>query len=274
MAAVELIRTDEFAYREASGEADPAGAPVVLLHGFPESSRMWEPLMTQLCDAGHRCAAPDLFGFGESPDDGPATFERNLEAFASFHGQLELGRVVLVVHDWGGFVGLAWAAEHPDEVAAMVISDTGFFSDGRWHGIAEAIRGEGGEELLAALDREGFAGLLQGAGGGFEDADVDAYWRPFEEGGRARTATVEFYRSMDFEKLGPYEKKLYELEAPTLVLWGEEDRFAPVGGAYRFEKRMRAAELVVIDGAGHFVFDEEPRRCGDEVLSFLARHGL
>ena len=70
----------------ASGtpEGDEGGDPVVLLHGFPESSRMWEPLMAELATAGRRCLAPDLYGLGDSTDDAPATFEHNLEAFTAF----------------------------------------------------------------------------------------------------------------------------------------------------------------------------------------------
>jgi haloalkane dehalogenase len=270
VASVELKITDRFAYREALPEGAESGAPVLLVHGFPESSLMWERVMEELVAAGRRCVAPDLYCLGDSPDPGPATFERNREAVTQLHHELGLGRVALVVHDWGGFVGLAWACEHPGDVAALVISDTGFFADGRWHGVAEAIRGEHGEELVNALDRDGFAGLLRADGAEFEEATIDAYWRPFEAG-RGRQATVEFYRSMDMEKLAPYDGRLGELGVPSLLLWGAEDKFAPMGGAKRFEREIPGAELVAIDGAGHFVFDQEPERCAAEVVSFLTQ---
>jgi haloalkane dehalogenase len=270
MAPVELRREGDLAYREARPEGTEAGPPVILLHGFPESSRMWVHLMEALAAAGRRCVAPDLYGFGDSTDEAPATFEHNLETFTALHRDLDLGRVALVVHDWGGFIGLAWACEHPDEVEALVISDTGFFSDGRWHGPAEAIRGEQGEAIVGALDREGFAGLLRSlAGDAFDEEDVDAYWRSFEHG-RGRQSTLDFYRSMDFEKLEPYEGKLGELGVATLLLWGADDEFAPVAGARRFEREIPGAVLVTVDGAGHFVFDEQPARCADEVVSFLS----
>ena len=269
MGEIELKRAGPTAYREAAPEGEPSGPAVVLVHGFPESSRMWEPVMEALAGAGRRCLAPDLYCLGDSEDPGPATFERNLGLFGEWLDALAPGPVALVVHDWGGFVGLAWAAGHPGLVEALVISDTGFFSDGRWHGMAEAMRSDQGEELIAALDRDGFAGLLRADGARFTDEEVDAYWRPFAEG-RAREATLEFYRSMDFEKLAPYEGKLGELEAPTLLLWGAEDKFAPIGGAHRFRKRIPGAELVAIEGAGHFVFDQERERCAREVLAFLA----
>ena len=268
MSAIELKRRGDIAYREALARGAEAREPVLLIHGFPESSLMWEPLMTSLAAGGRRCVAPDLYGLGESTDAGPATFERNLEALARFHRDLGLGRVALVVHDWGGFVGLAWASEHPADAAALVISDTGFFSDGRWHGLAEAIRGPQGEEIVAALDRDGFAALLRSAGADLDAAKIDAYWRPFEDG-RGQRATLDFYRSMDFSKLAPYEPGLKALDVPALLLWGARDEFAPLASAKRFARELRQAELVVVEGAGHFVFDEEPDSCMREVGAFL-----
>lgn len=270
MGDVELKRAGAIAYREASPDGEPSGAPVLLLHGFPESSRMWVRAMGGLAASGRRCLAPDLYCLGDSEDPGPATFGHNLEALTSWLEELALGPVALVVHDWGGFIGLAWACEHPGLVEAMVISDTGFFADGRWHGMAEAMRSEQGEELVGALGRDGFAALLRGDGATFSDDDVDAYWRPFEEG-RGRQATLEFYRSMDFEKLAPYEGRLAELGVPTLLLWGAEDKFAPIGGAHRFRKQIAGAELVAIEGAGHFVYETEPNRCANEIVAFLTR---
>jgi haloalkane dehalogenase len=267
------LRTDgSVPYREAPAPGTESGDPVLFLHGFPESSLMWVALMRALSEAGRRCIAPDLFCLGDSDDPGPATFERNVEAVAALHEELGLGPVAVVVHDWGGFVGLAWAASNPESVSALVISDTGFFSDGRWHGIAEAMRGDQGEELIGALDREGFAGLLSADGAEFSDEDVDAYWRPFADG-RGREATLEFYRSMDFEKLAPYEHELGALGVPTLLLWGADDKFAPIGGAHRFKKRIPGAELVALEGVGHFVFDQERGATTAEVVRFLGEAG-
>ena len=230
---------------------------------------MWVPLMDALTAQGRRCVAPDLYCLGDSDDPGPATFERNLEAFRALHAELDLGRVALVVHDWGAFVGLAWACENPELVSALVIADSGFFSDGKWHGMAEMLRSPQGEDVMAAIDREGFAGLIRADGADFTEEDVDAYWHPFANG-RGREATLEFYRSMDFEKLAPYDGKLATLGVPTLLLWGAEDGFAPIAGAHRFEREIPNARLVAIEGAGHFVFDQEREQTVREVCSFLS----
>jgi haloalkane dehalogenase len=267
MAAAELVRGGAIAYREALPEGEETGPPVVCVHGFPESSRMWAPLMEALAAAGRRSLAPDLYALGDSEDFGPGTFENSLERFTAWVDELALGTVALVVHDWGGFVGLAWASDHPERVDALVISNAGFFADGKWHGMAQGLRSVQGEELIGALDRAGFAGMLNPGTEIFSEAEIDAYWAPFEDG-RGQRATLEFYRSMDMEKLAPWQGKLAEVAGPTLLLWGAEDRFAPLAGAKRFEREIPGARLVALE-AGHFVFDEQRERAVAEAVEFL-----
>ena len=146
------------AYREQG----PEDAPVALmLHGYPESGFMWRDVLQAVADAGWRAVAPDLPGFGDSPADPPGTWERQVEAVERLREDLELGAVALVVHDWGGLIGLRWACDHPDAVRALAISSTGFFPDGKWHGMAQALRTEGqGEELLDNMTRDGLAAML------------------------------------------------------------------------------------------------------------------
>jgi haloalkane dehalogenase len=269
MPTVVLTETAGVVHREAR-PANETAPPVLLLHGFPESSRMWVGLMERLADSGRRSIAPDLYCLGDSTDPGPATYERNVEAVETLCDALGLERLAIVVHDWGAFIGLTWAALHSDRVEALVLSNCGFFSDGRWHGAAELLRGEQGEDAIAALDFGAFGAMLSDGGAGFSNEDLEAYWRPFADG-RGREATLEFYRSMDFEKLAPYETAPASLGAPTLLLWGEEDDFAPLSGAHRFEREIAGSRLVVVPGAGHFVFETAPERCIAEVAEFLDR---
>jgi haloalkane dehalogenase len=271
MVSVELKDEGGLAYREAVPEEE-TGAPVLLVHGFPESSLMWVAMMEALAADGRRALAPDLHCLGDSKDPGPATYERNVAAFEAWVDELELEEAAVVVHDWGAFIGLTWACKHPAAVDAMVISDSGFFSDGRWHGIAELIRGEGGEELMGQLNRETFEGILNAEGAEFTEEEIEAYWRPFEEG-RGRQATVEFYRSMDFQKLTRYQGALAALAVPTLILWGAEDQFAPISGGYRFEREIAGSKLVSIPGAGHFVYETAREECVDIVSTFLRPAG-
>ena len=250
------------AYR-AAGPAD--GPPALLLHGYPESSYMWRDLLPALGDAGRRALAPDFAGFGDSRPDPPGTWERHIEAVERFRTELGLERVLLVVHDWGGLIGLRWACEHPDAVEALVISCTGFFPDGKWHGLAEGMRTPGtGEELMDGMTRDGFAAVMRESAAGIADDAIDEYWKAFGNDDRRR-GQLELYRSGDFQKLAAYD--LAELGVPALILWGEKDGFAPVAGAHRFHKELPDSELVVLD-AGHFVFEEAPEESTRAVVRF------
>jgi haloalkane dehalogenase len=273
VSAAELKSAAGLGYREAlPRRGAPDAAPVLCLHGFPETSYMWRTVLDAVAASGRRAIAPDLPAFGDSPPRPPGTWAQHVEAIGRFHDELALGPVWLVVHDWGGLIGLRWACDHPEAVAGLVISDTGFFPDGRWHGMAKALREEGqGEQLLDAFERKGFGEMLASFSPGFDEAAADEYWRVFssEEG---RLAVLTFYRTCEFSELAPYQDKLAALDVPTLLLWGENDQFAPLGGAYRFKKLIGDAELVVVEGAGHFVYADEPQRCAREIVEFLDRN--
>ncbi len=257
------------AYREAAPAA--SGAPVALLvHGYPESSYMWRGALPALAAAGWRALAPDLPGYGDSPPDSPATWERHVEALERFRSELELERVALVVHDWGGLIGLRWACDHPGAACALVVSDTGFFPDGKWHGMACALRTEGeGEQLVDGLDREGFGAMLAGVSADIGADAADEYWKAYADEERRR-GQLELYRSGDFEKLEAYQGRLAALELPALVLWGEEDPFAPVAGAHRFVRELPGAQLAVIPGTGHFVWEDAPEDAAAALVDFLS----
>jgi haloalkane dehalogenase len=251
-------------------ESGPADGPVaLLLHGYPESSFMWAGVMPAVAEAGWRAVAPDFAGFGDSPPDPPGTWRRHVESVERFRRELGIERCVPVVHDWGGLIGLRWACDTPGAVSPIVVSGTGFFPDGKWHGMAAMLRTEGeGEKLVSELDREGMARMLRAVGRGFGDQAIDEYFKAFgsEDG---RRGVLELYRSGDFETLEPYRGRLAELGVPMLALWGDDDVFAPPAGAYRFQKEVSGTKVVVIEDAGHFVFEDDPERCEREVVAFL-----
>ena len=260
------------AYREQAPEGRQRGDPVLLVHGFPGSSYFWTTLMDALASAGRHSIAPDLLGFGDTPPDRPATWERHVEALGRFCDEIGLERTALVVHDWGGLIGLRWACDNPGVASAIVVSGTGFFADGKWHGLASMLRTpKEGERLVSEIDRPGMAAMLS-AVGRFSDRAVDEYFKTFatEDG---RLAVLEMYRSGEFSKLEPYRGKLAALDVPMLALWGAEDVFASPASAHRFAKEVPGTEVVVLEEAGHFVFADDPEACEREVLGFLDRAG-
>jgi haloalkane dehalogenase len=256
------------AFREAGERGSPA---VLLVHGYPSSSYMWTPLLAELAARGFHAVAPDLAGFGDSAPDPPGTWERHIESLERFRTELGLDRLALVTHDWGVMIGLRWACEHPDSVQALVISDGGFFSDRRWHDLANAMRTPGqGEELIEAITREAFEATMRQSSAGMTDAAIAQYWKCFADPVRRR-GHLELYRSGDFEKLAPYDGSLAALGVPALIVWGENDRFASARMAQRFHEQIPDSELVLFSEAGHFVWEDEPEQSARAAGDFLAR---
>jgi haloalkane dehalogenase len=269
-----LKRTGGIAYREAEPSKPSDGLPVLCIHGWPQSSYMWRHLLPELASTGRRAVAPDLPGFGDSPSDGPGTFERHVEALERFRRDIGVDRVVLAVHDTGGLIGLRWACDHPEAVGGLVITNTGFFPDHEWTEIAKTMRTPiQGEALVDSVSREGFATLLQEASDSFDEPALDEYWKLFStEGGRR--GMLELYRSFDSDELKPYQQRLAALRVPTLILWGKQDEYIPVDYAVRFAGQIPGSRLVLLEGVRHFLFEDEPERCNREVLDFLMQAGI
>jgi haloalkane dehalogenase len=270
VAEIELKKAAGLTYREMVPAAQARLAAVLFIHGVPESSYMWRHALPVVAGAGRRAIAPDLPGFGDSPLDPPSTWERQLDALDRWWGAVGLVRAILAVHDWGGLIGLRWALERrPDEIAGLVLSNTGFFPDGKWHGMAKVMRSEGqGEALMESVSRELFDGYLEASGLEADERAAEEYWKSFSTPER-RQGILDLYRSGDFEKLEPHRGRLGELGVPTLILWGTKDEFAPVAGAHRFAREIEGSSLATIEEAGHFVWEDAPERCNAELLRFL-----
>jgi haloalkane dehalogenase len=261
---------DGIAYREALPDGWDGSGPVALaIHGYPTSSYLWRNLLPEIAAAGYRAIAPDLPGFGDSPADLPGTWERQVEHVERFRRALGLDRAALLVHDWGGLIGLRWACDHAGVASALVITDSGFFPDGKWHGMANTLRTEGeGERFVEAVDRNLLGAAMRQISPSIPDEAINEYVKAFSDTDRRRSQ-LDLYRSGDFPKLEPYRGKLAALGVPTLIVWGAKDEFAPVAGGYRFQKEIPGARLVVLEEAGHYLMEDEPRRLGEEVRSFL-----
>jgi haloalkane dehalogenase len=256
-------------------EAGEPGAPVALLvHGYPNSSYLFRDVMPAVAAAGWRAIAPDLPGFGDTPlGERSGTWEEHVEALDEFVAEQELGPVALIVHDWGGLIGLRWAVEHPGAARALVIMSSGFFPDGKWHGLARAMRQPGElDGMMEAMTRDAFEDVMRQVEPHAGPEAVAEYWKGFATR-EQRLAHLELYRSGDFSKLAPYEGALAALGVPTLLLWGATDDYAPLAGAHRFAREIPHAELVVLDDAGHFLMEDAPQRVGDEIGRFLSGVG-
>jgi haloalkane dehalogenase len=253
------------------------GPPVLLLHGEPTSSYLWRHLIPPLVANGYRAIAPDLIGFGRS--DKPAdvswySYDRHVASIAQLVDGLGLRGITLVVHDWGGPIGLRFAVEHEELVDRLVILDTGI-GGGRapselWLRFREAVRKAGGEIDPARL-------VESGTVNGLSDEARAAYAEPFPTA-ESKAGVLAFPELVpaepDHPNAAPMNRVRDALRSwtkPTLIVWGAQDAALPPALAHVFADLIPGAgEPVVLDGAGHFLQEDRPDELAAAVLGFLA----
>lgn len=233
------------------------GAPVLFLHGNPDTKETWAEVLEELRGAPLRCLAPDLPGFGaSSPDPGPQTLER----FAAWTAALVTAlcgeeRVHLVVHDVGGFYGLPFVASWPERVASLTILNTLFWPDYRWHAFGRAWRTPLlGELVMACAKRWVFVSEVRRGSRGFPRALAEAAYARVTPA--ARRTVLRLYRAMDPAVFAPWEPRLLAASAqvPTRVIWGERDPYIPA----HFADRFGAERVERLSEVGHWPMVEQP----------------
>ena len=256
------------------GGPPTAEEAVVFVHGNPGSSRDWEDLAAKVSEFG-RAVALDMPGFGRA--DKPEDFDYTVGGYARHLGaalaELGIRRAHLVLHDFGGPWGLAWAAAHPNEFASATLINTGLLLGYRWHYLARIWRTPVlGELFMATTTRPGFGLLLKhGNPRGLPRAFVDRMYADFDRG--TRRAVLKLYRATNAPARLSLElaKTLRPLARPALVVWGKHDPYIPVQVAERQQKVFPDAQVVVLERSGHWPFADDPARVAAAVVPFLRR---
>ena len=257
-------------------EAGPAEATaaVVFVHGNPGSCDDWEPLVGAVGATGMRALAFDLPDFGETI--APAGFEHSAPGYAGFLdaalGALGVERVHLVLHDFGGPIGLTWTASHTDRLASLTLIDIGILPGYKWHRLARIWRTPVlGELFQATTTRPAFRAMVnrsepRGLPRPFIDRMYDHYDR------RTKRAVLKLYRATDDP--GAPEPLLLEAlrraDPPALVIWGGGDAYLPASYAERQRDYLPRAEVHVLPHSGHWPFADDPATVERLLLDFLA----
>ena len=251
---------------ELAVEDHGAGVPLVLLHGFPLSMAMWDPIRPGLAEVA-RVITPDLRGFGASDKPGG---HYSMSSFADdllrLIDALGLERIVLGGHSMGGYVTLRFAAAHADRLAGLVLVDTR----------AEADPPEGRarrDSAIARIEREGGAGFLDDfVPNLIAPATRDRSPRFFAEL-RAIAAEVPDHVLAGCLR-GMRDRPdstglLCELDVPALVVVGSEDAITPPASARAMAELLPRATLAVIPGAGHTPPVERPLPTAEAISGFI-----
>jgi pimeloyl-ACP methyl ester carboxylesterase len=257
-----------------AGPRDAAEA-VVFVHGNPGSADDWEALLGALPE-GLRGVALDLPDFGETL--APPGFAHDVPAYAGFLQQaletLGVVRVHLVLHDFGGPIGLVWLAMHIDAVASVTLMDTGILPGYRWHRVARIWRTPLLGELFQAV--AGRPALLRrvlnrGEPRGLPRPFVDQMVRHYDR--RTRRAVLKLYRATDDPGAAGAEFAAYVAprDIPALVVWGEGDAYLPAHYAERQRDAFPSADVHVLAGSGHWPYADAPETVERLLAEFLGR---
>ena len=265
------------------------GDPVVLLHGNPTWGFLWREVMLPLLAAGKRVIVPDQIGFGfsEKPTREDAhSLDGHAANLTALMRQLDLRRITLVCHDWGGPTGLSFALANPDRIGALVIMSTWAWPlpPAEFHtrifpwrlmhapligpyllGKHAALAGRG--VYLSVVNRECFRDNAQAA---YEAVLPDPAtrmltwvwprWIPLDDTARA------------FDRFAWLEQKLAKSSWPTMLVWGREDEVfdaATFGG--RFKRMLPHAEGPHLVTGRHFLQEDSGAEIGALIRDFVAR---
>jgi pimeloyl-ACP methyl ester carboxylesterase len=272
-------------YREAGPKDGPA---LLLLHGLPSSSRMFEPLFARLSDDYH-LIAPDYPGFGHSDWPDPKTFAYTFDHYAEimnhFTEVLGLSLYTLYMQDYGGPVGFRMALQHPDRIEALVVQDAVAHNEGlgvNWKTRrafwADRAANEGvlrTNLLSLATTRTRHVG---------NDSNVDRYdadlWTDefafLCQPGQAEIQSDLFYDyRTNVDSYPKWQAWMREEQPRLLVIWGKYDLSFDPGEPDRYRQDVPNAEVHVVDG-GHFALDTAADEIAALVQGFVdsSRGGL
>jgi len=277
------VRSRRMAYVEMG---DPAGDPIVFLHGNPTSSYLWRNIMPHVTGLG-RCIAPDLIGMGDSdklPDSGSDRYGF-VEHYAYLEALLEaLGvseNVTLVIHDWGSALGFHWANRHRDAVKGIAYMEALVrpLTWAEWPDSAtppfQAMRSPAGEEMV--LEKNFFIERILPASiiRTLSEEEMDEYRRPFAEPGEARRPTLTWPRNIPLDGepedvaqiIGDYAAWLATSDLPKLFI--DADPGIILTGPQRDDCRAWPNQTEVQVKGLHFIQEDSPNEIGIALAAWL-----
>jgi haloalkane dehalogenase len=253
------------------------GDPILLLHGEPTWSFLYRRHVLALAPSA-RVVVPDYFGFGRSDkplDQGWYSYDAHVTSIVRLVEELDLRHVTMVVHDWGGPIGLRVAVEHPDRVERLVITNTlvgaGRAPSETWLRFRDVLREVGGELDVGRLVAAGCATELT-------DELRAAYDAPFPTP-ESKAGVLAFPELVPTEPDHPSAAALLAVRdalkdwtRPTLVLWGAEDTVLPAAYAERFAELLPGAlPAELVPGAGHFLHEDHAEHVAARIARFAGR---
>ncbi|MGA8729790.1 MAG: alpha/beta hydrolase [Terracidiphilus sp.] len=263
-------------------ETGPKDAPtILLLHGLPSSSRMFQPLLTRLSDSYH-LVAPDYPGFGHSdwpdPKQFAYTFDHISAVMEDFTEALGLKRFTLYMQDYGGPVGFRMALAHPERVQSLIVQDAVAHNEGlgaNWATRRAFWTDRPANEEKLRINLLSLATTKTRHLG--DDPNIELYdpdlWTDeyafLNAPGQAQIQSDLFYDyRTNVEGYPKWQAWMQKTQPRLLVIWGKHDLSFDLDEPERYRKDVPIAQVHVLD-AGHFALDTRADEISSLVREFL-----
>ncbi len=264
------------------------GEPMLMLHGNPTWSFFYRELIKAFAPR-FRTIVPDHMGCGlsDKPADGAYDFKlksriADLDALVA---HLKLDRkITLIVHDWGGMIGLSWALDHLAKIRRIVILNTSGFLPPSGKPIPKRLKMIRNFPMLATPAVLGMNLFVRGAlwMAPYKSlpSEVKAGFSAPYQRRQHRLATLKFVQDIplvpedpSYAVVASTDRRLHRLSAvPMLILWGAHDFVFDRDYFDEWQRRFPGAETHFLPKAGHYLLEDEPDRCLDLIENFIRRH--
>ena len=284
----ETVNGRRMAYVEVG---DPAGDPILFLHGNPTSSYLWRNIMRYMTGLG-RCIAPDLIGMGDSeklPDSGPDSyrFVEHSDYLDKLLDQIGVhSNVTLVIHDWGSGLGFHWANTHRDAVKGIAYMEA-MVKARSWDDFPEkarpafqAMRSPKGEEMV--LENNFFVEVMLPGSiiRDLSEEEHNEYRRPFANAGEDRRPTLTWPRQIPIEGdpadvtsiMDDYGKWLSTSDVPKLFFDAKPGAILGEGASRDFCRSWPNQTEVQVKGV-HFIQEDSPDEIGQAIADWMGTLG-
>jgi pimeloyl-ACP methyl ester carboxylesterase len=252
------------------------GEVILMLHGNPTWSFFYRNLAKHFSKT-NRVIVPDHMGcgFSSKPQDYEYTLNNHIENLVKLVSELNLSNITLVVHDWGGAIGMGLATRYPHLIKKMVVMNTAAFRSIEIPWRINILKNDVGFWFIRKFN--GFAGpaTLMASKKGLSPLVKKGFVLPYHDF-ESRIATAKFVQDIPmnenhptYQTLKTIEERLPTIKAPVLLLWGEKDFCFTMNFQKRWLDIFPEAHAVTFPSAGHYLIEDELAAVTSEIEKFL-----
>lgn len=224
---------------------------LVFLHGWRSEGFVWKDIADKINNQGFAVYMLDLPGFGGSPEPkNPFSVQDYADVVAEFIKKLKLNNVILIGHSFGGRIAIKLSAVYPNLIEKIALVDSAGLAENKSKGVS----------FLAKIAKPFFKPSFM------KGPREKIYKKIGAEDYVATPQLKETFLKVINEDLS---ENLAQINKPTLIIWGEDDKDTPLGVAKIMNEKIKNSKLVVLKEAGHFSFLDKPKEFFEELTKFI-----